>query len=336
VVIDDALAFCGGIDITAARWDTREHRDEHPHRRRPTSRRHYGPWHDITTAVSGEAARVLGELARDRWEAATGERLLAPMPGAPIWPDRLCPVATDHPVAISRTLPEYDARAEVREIEALYLEIIRQARHSLYIESQYFASRRIAEAMAARLREPDGPEIVVINPHSAEGWLTAEVMGAARARLLRLVREADLYDRFRLYTPVAEGGTHIYVHAKVVVVDDRLLRVGSSNLNNRSMGFDTECDLSIEVDSASDPQLRASIMGLRNDLLAEHLGVNNDVVMRTIQEMGGSMVQAIDRLRGEGRTLLPFKPPEYSKIEEDTLGENDLLDPESTSTSWAG
>ncbi|MBB3713856.1 phospholipase D1/2 [Limimaricola variabilis] len=336
VVIDDALAFCGGIDITAARWDTREHRDAHPHRRRPTSKRHYGPWHDITTAVSGEAARALGELARDRWEAATGERLAAPMPGEPIWPDRLSPVAVEQPVAISRTLPEYQGRAEVREIEALYLAIIRQAHHSLYIESQYFASQRIAEAMAARLQEPDGPEIVVINPHSAEGWLTAEVMGAARARLLKLVREADRYDRFRLYTPVAAEGTHIYVHAKVVVMDDRLLRVGSSNLNNRSMGFDTECDLSIEVDDASDPQLRASIVGLRNDLLAEHLGVPNATVEHRLDEMGGSLVRAIDSLHGEGRSLVPFEPSEYADTEIEAFGEDELFDPESVSSSWTG
>lgn len=336
VVIDDVLAFCGGIDITAARWDTREHHDRHEHRRRPTSKRHYGPWHDMTTAVSGEAAKALGELARDRWEAATGERLLPPVPGEPIWPETLSPVAEDHPVAISRSLPAYGDRPEAREIEALYLEIIRQARHSLYIESQYFASRRIAEAIAARLREADGPEIVIVNPHTAEGWLTAEVMGAARARLLKLVREADHHDRFRLYTPVAEGGTHIYVHAKVAIMDDRLLRVGSSNLNNRSMGFDTECDLSIETDEISDPELGETLVGLRDDLLAEHLGVSNETISRTIKEMNGSLVKAIDHLRGEGRTLVPFEPPEYGDMETDVLAENDLLDPESVSNSWTG
>ncbi len=93
--------------------------------------------------------------------------------------------------------------------------------------------------MAARLREPDGPEIVVVNPETADGWLEEKAMGSARARLLRLVRAADRFGRFRLYTPVAAGGTPIYVHAKVLVMDDRLLRIGSSNLNNRSLGYDT-------------------------------------------------------------------------------------------------
>ncbi|EYD71183.1 phospholipase D-like domain-containing protein [Limimaricola hongkongensis] len=334
VVIDDVLAFCGGIDITATRWDTRDHPDEDPRRKRPTSGRHYGPWHDITTAVSGEAARALGDLARQRWFDATGERLEAPGEQAPIWPSGLHPIASGHPAAISRTLPTYKDREEVREIEALYLEAIGRAERTLYIESQYFASRRIAEAMAARLREPDGPEIVVVNPHTAQGWLEEKAMGTARARLLRMVRGADAQDRFRLYTPVSEGGTHIYVHAKVVIMDDRLLRVGSSNMNNRSMGFDTECDVSIEAHDGTAPELRDRIMGLRNDLLAEHLGRSNETVETEIDKRG-SLIAAIDALRGEGRSLVPFEAPDFPEIEEYELAETDLLDPESTASSWA-
>ncbi|WP_370161903.1 phospholipase D-like domain-containing protein [Limimaricola soesokkakensis] len=335
VVIDDVLAFCGGIDITAKRWDTRSHLDEDPRRRRPTSKRHYGPWHDITTAISGEAAKALGDLARQRWFDATGETLEAPGPQAPIWPSGLEPIAAGHPAAISRTLPAYKEREEVREIEALYLEVIARAKKTLYIESQYFASRRIAEAMATRLREPDGPEIVVVNPHTAQGWLEEKAMGTARARLLRLVRDADRYDRFRLYTPVAEGGAHIYVHAKVVIMDDLLMRVGSSNMNNRSMGFDTECDVSIEAHGATAPELRERIVGLRNDLLAEHLGRSNAEVEEEIRRRG-SLVRAIDALSGKGRSLVPFEAPDFSDIVEYELAETDLLDPESTSSSWTG
>src|SRR5687768_3634112 len=179
VVIDDSVAFCGGIDITADRWDTREHLDEDPHRRRPTTRRRYGPWHDATTAVSGEVARALGELARQRWKHATGEDLAPPAPEGDPWPDGVRPTFENVDVAIARTLPEYEDQQEVREIEALYLSAIGRAERTIYIESQYFASRRIAEAMAARLREPDGPEIVVVNPESAVGWLEEEAMGSA-------------------------------------------------------------------------------------------------------------------------------------------------------------
>ena len=133
----------------------------------------------------------------------------------------------------------------MHEVELLWLATIAAARRSVYVESQYFASRRIAEAIADRLREPDGPDVVVVNPWTADGWLSEKAMGTARARVLEMIREADV-DRFRLYTPVTEQRAHI-VHAKVAVIDDRLLRLGSSNVNNRSMGLDTECDLAIEA-----------------------------------------------------------------------------------------
>ena len=330
VVIDDALAFCGGIDTTADRWDTREHRDRHPLRRRPTTGRRYGPWHDATVCVDGAAARALGELARDRWHRATGRQMPKPPAVPPLWPRDLAETMAGVDVAISRTVPAWGDQDEVREIEALYLAVIAAARRSVYIESQYFASRRVAEAIAARLAEPAGPEFVVVNPHSAEGWLEEEVMGSSRARLLRLIRAADRHGRFRLYTPVAAGGTPIYVHAKIVVMDDRLLRVGSSNLNNRSLGLDTECDLSVEAraDAAEDADLRRRIARLRDDLLAEHLGCPLAEVQAALAAADGSLVAAIEALRGGGRTLVPFEPPELNALEAEVLAENDLLDPE--------
>lgn len=336
VVIDDALAFCGGIDMTADRWDTRAHLDDDPNRVRPTTRRRYGPWHDVSTAVDGEAARALGQLARERWRRATGEDLEPPPPTESAWPDGLDPSMRDVDVAISRTAPEHQGRPAVHEIEALYLAAIRAARRTLYIESQYFASRKIAEAMARRLRQPDGPEIVVVNPETADGWLEEEVMGSSRARLLHLIREADRYGRFRLYTPVTSGGKPIYVHAKVMVVDDRLLKVGSSNLNNRSLGFDTECDLSVEAlpGVPGSAALSRSIVGLRNDLLAEHLGVPNAAVEERIEAEGGSVIRAIDSLRSDGRSLRPFETPGLNDLEAEVLGENQLLDPERPANRW--
>jgi phospholipase D1/2 len=224
-------------------------------------------------------------------------------------------------------MPEYDGRDGVHEIEALYLAVIAATRRTLYIESQYFASRKLAEAMAKRLREPNGPEIVIVNPETADGWLEEEVMGSARARLLRLIAKADAYSRFRLYTPVTEGGAPIYVHAKVLVMDDRLLRVGSSNLNNRSLGFDTECDLSLDAATQNGPP-RERIRRLRDDLLAEHLGVEIGAVEAAIESSDGSLIGAIEMLRSGGRSLVPFEPPALNGIEEEVLAENTLLDPE--------
>ena len=326
VVVDDMLAFCGGIDMTADRWDTREHKDDDPRRKRPSGRS-YGPWHDASTAVDGDVAKALGELARKRWKWASGETLPEPPQCEPVWPRSIEPTFRNVDVAISRTIPKFEDRGEIREIEALYLDVIASAKRMIYCESQYFASRRIAEAMAERLREPDGPEIVIVNPESADGFLESITMDTARYRLLKLMHEADTHDRFRIYTPVAERGTPIYVHAKITIVDDVLLRVGSSNFNNRSMGFDTECDLVVEVAAAAQEAISTeqTIAAVRNDLLAEHLGVGaGDVAAATER---GSLISAIESLRGGGRSLVPYEPEEPAAVSE-ALAENDLFDPE--------
>lgn len=333
IVIDDALAFCGGIDATAERWDTSGHADDNPLRVRPTSKRPYQPWHDASIVVDGDVARALGELVRTRWSHATGETIPPPPAVAPIWPEALEPMLTQAEVAISRTAAAYATREAVHEIEALYLAAIATAKHALYIESQYFASRTLAEAIAARLKEPDGPEFVVVNPHSVKGWLEEKAMGAARAQLLDLVRQADTQGRFRLYTPVSKGGTDIYVHAKIVIMDDTLMRVGSSNLNNRSMGFDTECDLSVEA-KPDETDLRSKISDLRTELLAEHLDVAPHTVEQAITAANGSLIGAIEALRGNGRSLVPFEPPDFSDVTDMVLKENDLLDPERRTGWW--
>ena len=86
-------------------------------------------------------------------------------------------------VAVSRSRArcrELGEQEEVREIEALYLAAIRARERTLYIESQYLASRTIAEAIAARLREPDGPEIVLVYPAIGRRLARADGHGSAR------------------------------------------------------------------------------------------------------------------------------------------------------------
>lgn len=324
IVVDDTLAFCGGIDMTVDRWDTPDHPDRSRYRREPNGKR-YGPWHDVTTAVSGAAARVLGDQARARWKAATGEDLEPVGATDPIWPDGLEPTLRDVDVSVARTLPAYGEQDGVHEIESLYLALIERTRHTLYLESQYLASRTIADALVKRLREPDGPEIVLVLPRNADGWLEQKAMDGARRSLLHMLWDADIHGRFGAFYPVTEGGTPIYVHAKVVVMDESLLRIGSSNLNNRSMGFDTECDLAIEAAEPGDRVGRAAVE-LRNLLVAEHLGVDAQQIVDGTAD-GGSLLSTIERLRGEGRSLRPFEPGTVEE-EDSVLAESSLADPE--------
>ena len=328
IVIDDVLAFCGGIDMTSDRWDTREHSPGNPNRSRPDGST-YGPWHDTTAVVDGAAAQALGELARARWRRATGKRLPVPGPQGDLWPDGVRPTLRDVDVAVARTAPAYEGRPAINEIERLCLVAIAAARSVIYLESQYFASVTVRNALEERLREPDGPEVVVVNPLTAEGWLEAEAMDSARSMALRRIRAADRHDRFRIYYPVNEAGEPIYVHAKVLAIDNRLLRVGSSNINNRSMGFDTECDLAIEAvpGHPNERQVHAAVTAVRDGLLAEHLGVVPDMLADASQQQG-SLVQAIEMLRrSEGRTLRALEWSETNMVEE-FLVETQVLDPE--------
>jgi phosphatidylserine/phosphatidylglycerophosphate/cardiolipin synthase-like enzyme len=329
VVIDDCLAFCGGIDMTSKRWDTSAHRDDEPGRIDPAGSS-YMPWHDATTALQGPVARALGELCRERWELAGGKPIAPPPAREACWPETLTPDFTQVPAAISRTQPEMRGVAAVHEIEQLYLDLIARAERWIYAESQYFASRRIAEAMADRLAEADGPEIVLITPERAHGWLEPVAMDTARARLVEVMRHADAHRRFRLYHPVTTAGRPIYVHAKVLIVDDRVLHVGSANMNNRSLRLDTECDVTIDAASAANADasgaIGAAIAGLRDQLLGEHLGLAPASVRARI-EAEGSLIAAIEALRGEGRSLRPYQMPVLNEVET-WLADNELLDPE--------
>ncbi len=321
VVIDDSLAFCGGIDMTDERWDTREHRDDDPHR---TSPRGFAnkPWHDATTALEGPIARGLGDLCRMRWSIAGGDPIAPPPGGQDRWPDGLVPQFEQVDVAISRSQPHHDGQDEIREIENLYLALIARAKRTIYAESQYFASRRVAEAIAKRLIEEDGPEIVIINPVTAQGWLEPIAMDTARARLFQELKHRDKYDRLRMYHPHTKGGTPIYVHAKVLVIDGEVIRVGSSNFNNRSLRLDTECDVTIDLSGVDDG---AQIAAIRDDLIAEHLGIDPATVTAAIAEHG--LIGAIERLRGTGKTLIPYEVPDLSAVET-WLADHKVLDPE--------
>jgi phosphatidylserine/phosphatidylglycerophosphate/cardiolipin synthase-like enzyme len=324
VVIDDGLAFCGGIDMTGERWDTRCHKDADPGRSLPGGKP-YKPWHDATTAIEGPAAAALATLARDRWKRAGGFKIAPVRGGAECWPEALEPHFRNVRVGIARTRPDMPGSREVREIEALFVAQIAAAKTSIYAESQYFASRRIAEAIAARLNEADGPEIVIVNPESAQGWLEPIAMNTARARLVAALRQRDRHGRLRIYHPYTARGEPIYVHAKVMIVDGRTLRIGSANMNNRSMGLDTECDVAINAGDEGG----ATICAIRDGLLAEHLDVTPKKMSAEIAKRG-SIIAAIEALAGKGKTLRPYEVPDLSGIEA-WLADNEVLDPEGPS-----
>lgn len=333
VAIDDDVAFCGGIDVTAGRWDMRRHEPGHRYRKQPDGE-DQGPWHDAALAVQGPIAAALASFVQSRWHKAGGKDMADASGSSDCWPDDLKPDFDEIDVGIARTQPEMDDQEEVREIERLYIDLIRSAKRFIYAESQYFASRHIAAAIAERLEEQDGPEIVILNPISSEGWLEEQVMDSARARIFTALRERDKFDRLRLYHPVNEVGEEIYVHAKIVVIDDQIVRIGSSNINNRSMGLDTECDLVIDAGDDKDSSVREQIIRIRNELLAEHLNSSEKEIAKKFDRTG-SLIETIQLSRKPGRTLRDYQVPDLDATEK-WLADNEILDPESPDEMFEG
>ena len=306
VCIDGAVAFVGGIDLTVRRWDTPEHLPDDP-RRIDIDGQPYGPVHDIQMVFDGAAAAAMCAMAAERWHAATGEHP-GPPPGphgdGP-WPEGLSPDFGPVAIAIARTAPAYAGRDEIHESAIQALDMIATAEHSIYIEAQYLTAKRIGAALSRRLKAADGPDIVVVMTQESRGLLERLAMTENRDRLLRRLARADRFGRLRAFYPVVPGGqgeTEVLVHAKLIVADDRMIRVGSSNLNNRSIGLDTECDVAIEASTAAD---RRTIAAIRNRLLAEHLDCSVDEVDAAIAEAG--LAGAVDRLNRKPRGLRTFQ-----------------------------
>ncbi|MFA7387361.1 MAG: VTT domain-containing protein [Thiohalobacteraceae bacterium] len=325
VVIDDRLAFAGGLDLTRGRWDTQEHRPRDP-RRLAIDDSVGRPYHDVQMAVAGPVAEALGDLARERWRRATGKSLPRARGDAALWPPGLRVDLEEVDVAIVRTEPAYQEYSECREIEQLYLDSIAAARDYIYIENQYFTAPAIAAALQQRLTEDEGPDVIINLPLRTDGWLANQSMDVMRIQLFQKMRAADRHGRLGIYYPDVPGlDEPINLHAKLMIVDDRFVRIGSSNLNNRSMGLDTECDLAIEA-GPGEFRISDAIHALRNRLLSEHLDVEHVLIDREVQARG-SLLGAIEALRGDGRSL---KPLELQLAEEPNpiLTDVQLVDPE--------
>jgi phosphatidylserine/phosphatidylglycerophosphate/cardiolipin synthase-like enzyme len=174
----------------------------------------------------------------------------------------------------------------------------------VYIEAQYLGAAPVVDRLAVLLERAAGPVVVILVWRRAIGWVEQFAMGSDRDRLLRRLAAADRHDRLRAYWLAVpqQPECEINLHAKLLIVDDVFVRIGSSNLNNRSLGFDTECDLGIEAPNA---EARAAIARLRNTLLAEHLVRPIEEVERVIAENG--LIAAIERLSHEGGRLRRYR-----------------------------
>ncbi|MEP6653593.1 MAG: VTT domain-containing protein [Myxococcales bacterium] len=317
VVVDDQVAFVGGIDLTLHRWDMPEHLPV-DHRRTEASGALYGPFHDVHAVVSGPAAVALGELARNRWQAGR-RRPIPPSPPdqdpavaatgtsggrAPAWPADLAVDATTIEVGLARTMA-CPGHAAIKEVEALTLGALAAAQRWIYAENQYLTSGAITRALGRRLSADTGPEVVLLLPEVESGWKEQSSMGILRAEALAYLLQKDRHRRLRLLTPVVSRDgecRRVAVHAKVLVIDDLLAKIGSANFSNRSLGLDSECDLAVEGHDAAS---RAFVASVRNRLLAEHMGLSPEQVAARLAEHGSVLRLVDEHPVASPRALVP-------------------------------
>lgn len=336
VVVDDVVAFCGGCDFGPDRWDTCDHDDENLRRAaRPGALPCFDPRHEVMSLVDGKPAAALGELFRARWLRATGESLALPTSTSRTdpWPEAVEPQFHDVRVGISRSAAAWRGEPQLREGEALYLAAIAAAKSCIYMENQYFTSPVIAEAIAQRLEEPDGPEVVLISTEHAPSYFDQMTMDRTRTFFIERLMSADKHGRFRIYSPVTTLGNTIIVHAKLAIFDDMLLRIGSANINNRSLGLDTECDLSIEPMGDNRAQTRQSIRALRTRLLSHWLGCP-EATFEHAEKAAGGLGSAIESLRADGLCRLRPIPTTHLRPLALFIATFHLGDPVGPADSW--
>ena len=237
-VIDGRIGYVGGIDLTSLAGNRFDSSDHPP--------RGSVGWHDACARLEGPVVGDVAEHIALRWREVTGERVETHAPG----------VAGDRTAQFVRTVPNsvYDALplGDFRILEA-YVRALRSARHLIYLESQFLWAPELVAIVADKLRNPpsDDFRVVVVLPARPNN-------GADDTRgQLGVLAEADREGRFLACSLWQEGGEQVYVHAKVGIVDDRWLVVGSANLNEHSLYNDTEaCVITQDEELARETRLR--------------------------------------------------------------------------------
>jgi phosphatidylserine/phosphatidylglycerophosphate/cardiolipin synthase-like enzyme len=320
------VAFVGGIDLCHSRRDDAQHLGDP--QRQPMAAV-YGerpPWHDVQLAIRGPAVGDIEYVFRERWtdpqplsrapwrriaDRARGEnvkpRALPQQPADP-------PAVGTHAVQVLRTYPRRlhgyrFAPGGERSVARGYAKALARARSLIYLEDQYLWSSNVVQAFAAALREHPTLRMVAVLPlfPDQDGRISSPPNEIGRLDALRTLRAAG-GDRVAVYGLDNASGVPIYVHAKVCVIDDVWVSVGSDNVNRRSWTHDSELSCAV-VDQDHDDRMprdpaalgdgaRTFARNLRLTLAREHLGreEGNDADLVDPAQFFAAMADAADRV----------------------------------------
>jgi len=325
VTIDGRVAFLGGIDLCESRFDDRRHLTENELRR--SRGRSSKPYHDVQAYfLGGDVPCALAKLFAQQWARSETREDAPPCDPTPDGPPPLpgCEPRGGLPlgggsVALSRTDP-CGPDHTVREVEHLFEDALLAAERLVYIETQYFSSRSVCDALARRMEDEQRPRlqiVLIVNPR-AEALKEEIAVGLRQAKNLERLRQVApvtghaLGIYHSLSAGEGEGQRATYIHSKLMIVDDRFITVGSANLTNRSMGTDTELHASWEAPAtasgAQDRRLARTIRRARVSLLAEHGGLTRLSELRGLFPTD-ALVERLDGLACAGRSRLRPQAP---------------------------
>jgi phospholipase D1/2 len=317
-VIDGQVAFAGGVDLCEGRWDERDHRPDNPLRVNQDGSPQK-PYHDVMAFCTGPVVDDLTDLFCARWQRAGGAPIALSKPASRPNADYegafhiACRTA-----GISRTMPDESAVGRsVQEIAQLYADAIAAAEQLVYIETQYFTSTAVHDALIERFNAPDRPrlEVVVILPRGGDTPKEAFALGNSQNRVLYSLSEAAKKsgNLFRAFYSTARGydgrERSTFIHSKVLTVDDRLLSIGSANCTNRSMHVDSELNFVWECSRDGNDDLALSVARFRASLLSEHSGADCDATL----ERRSGLIARLDQLTGDEYRLRSRQIPDQSE-----------------------
>lgn len=316
IVVDDEVAFSGGMDIAVQRWDTREHLPQNSEREDCSGE--YTPYHDVQSVMSGPIVEYLAELVRWRWNRISGQPAINvavvdnpdQLPTA--WPPSIEPQMSQVTTAIARTIPAMSDTDGCEEVRCMLSDLVKQARKFIYIENQFVSYLPLAEELNQQLRNNPDLQVMIVSSFKPKGPAEQESYWAGRIEFKkRLLQDIDPGRVCLAYSSVVdEQGEREYklIHAKLLFIDDAYMVVGSANLNKRSMTLDTECDVIFYGENASQKQ---AISRVRDDLLAEHCGESIENV-KAFFESGDPLPQLMNPSEQSIYELQPVEDHQFT------------------------
>jgi len=265
------------------------------------------PWHDIHCCIVGDIGASLHFIARWNRElrqlsnstmAMKKSQFRYLLPAKFQVETLLSTPYSLQKVQLLRSVGPWSLTERIeKSIADKYVEIIAGAREFIYIENQFFNSRVVADALYERiwntLQKNQPFRVIVVLPQ----WPAFEGMPfdnpSSKAVLHFQHATIDhLINRLALHPAIQNGSRtlpiqfyslrkaeffnnqlvseQVYVHSKLIIVDDEICIIGSANLNRRSLDGDRDSELAVCIYD------RFFCLDLRYGLFIEHLGLHSE------------------------------------------------------------